>query len=55
MPQNTFGEKSNIGSVNRLVPSGYKPLPGPMMTENYTYLPYDAIRPQWVNMILWQS
>ena len=52
MPQNTFGEKSTIGSVNRLVPSGYKPLPEPMMTENYTYLSYDAIRAQWVNIFM---
>ena len=30
----------NIGSDNGLVPSGNKPLPGPMLTQLYTMSPY---------------
>ena len=36
MPQDFTDDKSvNIGSGNGMVPSGNKPLPGPMLTQIY--------------------
>ena len=35
LPQNTYDDKSNIGSGNGLVPSSNKPLPLPVLTQIY--------------------
>ena len=40
----------NIVSGNGLVPSGNKPLPGPILTPARSVLPHGITRPQWVNI-----
>ena len=45
-----LGWEVNIGSGNRLVPSGNKPLPEPMLTHMISMLPCGIMRSQWVSV-----
>ena len=47
-PKDITDDLVNTGSGNGLVPSGNKPLPGPVLTKIFDTI-YGVTRPQWVN------